>query len=37
MLPDDALDALLKMSDKLIADKKTKSHGKSLAELLIVN
>ena len=34
MLPDDALDALLKMSDKLIEDKKTLSHGNSLAGVI---
>ena len=34
ILPDDALEALLKMSDKLIADKKTKSHGDSLAGVI---
>ena len=34
VLPDDALDALIKMSDKLIEDKKTLSHGNSLAGVI---
>ena len=34
ILPDDALDALIKMSDKLIEDKKTLSHGNSLAGVI---
>ena len=34
VLPDDALEALLKMSDKLIEDKNTKSHGDSLAGVI---
>ena len=33
-LPDDAVDALIKMTDDIIADEKTQSHGKSLAGVI---
>ena len=34
MLPDDAIDALVKMTDNIIRDKKSKSHGQSLAGVI---
>ena len=33
-LPDDAVDALIKMTDDIIADEKTQSHGQSLAGVI---
>ena len=34
ILPDDALDAMLKMSDEVLSDKLSKSHGQSLAGVI---
>ena len=34
MLPDDALKALINMTDNIIKDKKSESHGKSLAGVI---
>ena len=34
ILPDDAVDALLKMTDDILSDKKSESHGQSLAGVI---
>ena len=34
MLPDDAVSALVNMTDNIIKDKKSKSHGQSLAGVI---
>ena len=34
MLPDDAVNALLKMSDEILSDKLSESHGQSLAGVI---
>ena len=34
MLPDDAVNALINMTDNIIKDKKSKSHGQSLAGVI---
>ena len=34
ILPDDALDSMLKMSDEILSDKLSESHGQSLAGVI---